>query len=182
MSDTVKNTGRISQFDSEGTFINFVVPRIDLRDKGHIAFTTDTNAASILVGIYSFPRYRWKLEKGNKPTDWSPAPEDLQPSGDYATSSSLTQTANSIKAQVTEVSKTANGAMSKATTVEQTANGLSSKITEQGKTLNATVTTANEAKSTADSNKATISQVKTTADGAVNRVSSLEQNLSLIHI
>ena len=118
-----------------------------------------------------------KLEKGTKPTDWSPAPEDLQPAGDYATNSSVTQTANSIKAQVTEVSKTANGAMSKATTVEQTANGLSSKITEQGKTLNATVKTANEAKSTADSNKQTISQVKTTADGAVNRVSSLEQNL-----
>ena len=118
-----------------------------------------------------------KLEKGTKPPDWSPAPEDLQPAGDYATNSSVTQTANSIKAQVTEVSKTANGAMSKATTVEQTANGLSSKITEQGKTLNATVKTANEAKSTADSNKQTISQVKTTADGAVNRVSSLEQNL-----
>lgn len=101
----------------------------------------------------------------------------LQPAGDYATNSSLTQTANSIKAQVTEVSKTANGAMSKATTVEQTANGLSTKITEQAKTLNATVKTANEAKSTADSNKTTISQVKTTADGAVNRVSSLEQNL-----
>lgn len=177
MSDTVNNTGRISQFDSEGTFINFVVPRIDLRDKGHIAFTTDTNAASILVGIYSFPRYRWKLEKSTKPTDWSPAPEDLQPSGDYATSSSLTQTADSIKAQVTEVSKTANGAMSKATTVEQTANGLSTRITAQGKTLDATTKTANEAKSTADSNKQTISQVKTTADGAVSRVSSLEQNL-----
>lgn len=101
----------------------------------------------------------------------------LQPAGDYATNSSLTQMANSIKAQVTEVSKTANSAMSKATTVEQTANGLSTKITEQGKTLDATVTTANEAKSTADSNKQTISQVKTTADGAVNRVSSLEQNL-----
>lgn len=123
-------------------------------------------------------RYRKaKWETGNKPTDWSPAPEDLQHAGDYATNSSLTQTANSIKAQVTEVSKTANGAMSKATTVEQTANGLSSKITEQGKTLNATVKTANEAKSTADSNKQTISQVKNTADGAVNRVSSLEQNL-----
>ena len=128
----------------------------------------------------SFPvifKGKIKLEKGTKPTDWSPAPEDLQPAGDYATNSSLTQTANSIKAQVTEVSKTANGAMSKATTVEQTANGLSSKITEQGKTLNATVKTANTAKATADSNKQTISQVKTTADGAVNRVSSLEQNL-----
>lgn len=178
MTDTVNNTGRISQFDSEGTFINFVVPRISLRDKGHITFTTDENAASILVGIYSFPRYRWKLEKGTKPTDWSPAPEDLQPAGDYATNSSLTQTANSIKAQVTEVSKTANGAMSKATTVEQTANGLSSKITEQAKTLNATVRTANEAKSTADSNKTTISQVSTTASSALSKASTVEQNLN----
>ena len=177
MNDTGAYTGRISQFNSEGALINFIVPSIKIRDKGHITFTTDINAAYILVGIYAFPKYRWKLEKGTKPTDWSPAPEDLQPVGDYATNSSLTQTANSIKSQVTEVFKTANSAMSKATTVEQTANGLSSKITEQGKTLDATVTTANEAKSTADSNRQTISQVKTTADGAVNRVSSLEQNL-----
>lgn len=119
-----------------------------------------------------------KFEKGTKPTDWSPAPEDLQPAGDYATNSSLTQTANSIKAQVTEASKTANGAMSKATTVEQTANGLSTKITEQGKTLNATVTTANEAKSTADSNKTAISQVSTTASNALSKASTVEQNLS----
>ena len=108
-----------------------------------------------------------KMERGTKPTDWSPAPEDLQPAGDYATNSSLTQTANSIKAEVTEVSKTANSAMSKATTVEQTANGLSSKITEQAKTLNATVKTANEAKSTADSNKATISQTANLVDAAL---------------
>lgn len=124
-------------------------------------------------------RYRKaKWEVSSKPTDWSPAPEDLQPAGDYATNSSLTQTANSIKAQVTEVSKTANSAMSKATTVEQTANGLSSKITEQGKTLNATVTTANEAKSTADSNKTTISQVSTTASNALSKASTVEQNLN----
>lgn len=91
----------------------------------------------------------------------------LQPAGDYATNSSLTQTANSIKAEVTEVSKTANSAMSKATTVEQTASGLSTKITEQGKTLDATVKTANEAKSTADSNKATISQTANLVDAAL---------------
>ena len=125
-------------------------------------------------------KFRWrriKAEKGSKATDWSPAPEDLQPAGDYSTKSELMQTADSIKAQVSEVSKTASGAMSKATTVEQTANGLSTRITAQGKTLDATTKTANEAKSTADSNKQTISQVKTTADSAVNRVSSLEQNL-----
>lgn len=127
-------------------------------------------------GKIRYRRAKW--ETGNKPTDWSPAPEDLQPVGDYATSSSLTQTADSIKAQVTEASKTANGAMSKATTVEQTANGLSSKITEQGKTLNATVKTANEAKSTADSNKTTISQVSTTASNALSKASTVEQNLN----
>ena len=96
----------------------------------------------------------------------------------YSTKSSLTQTANSIKAEVTEVSKTANSAMAKATTVEQTANGLSSKITEQGKTLDATVTTANEAKSTADSNKTAISQVSTTASSALTKASTVEQNLN----
>ena len=90
-----------------------------------------------------------------------------QPAGDYATNSSLTQTANSIKAQVTEVSKTAIGAMNKATTVEQTANGLSTKITEQAKTLAATTTTANQAKSTADSNKTTISQTANLVDAAL---------------
>lgn len=109
----------------------------------------------------------------NDPTQWYVANvvcvdvTGLQPAGDYATNSSVTQTANSIKAQVTEVSKTANSAMSKATTVEQTANGLSTKITEQGKTLNATVTTANEAKSTADSNKAAISQTANLVDAAL---------------
>ena len=131
---------------------------------------TVTSPAAAATMRMSFPvvyKGKIKLEKGTKPTDWSPAPEDLQPAGDYATNSSLTQTANSIKAQVTEVSKTANGAMSKATTVEQTANGLSTKITEQAKTLAATTTTANQAKSTADSNKATISQTANLVDAAL---------------
>lgn len=139
--------------------------------------TVPTNAAYMRASFPTNQKGHIKLEKGTKPTDWSPAPEDLQPAGDYATNSSLTQTANSITAQVTEVSKTATSAMNKSTTVEQTANGLSTRITAQGKTLDATTKTANEAKSTADSNKQTISQVKTIADGAVSRVSSLEQNL-----
>lgn len=154
----------------------------DLGD-GWIAYTWDfTCAVNKSAGVAFLQIDNWPPDSGS--TQWYVANVELkdvtglQPVGDYATNSSLTQTAESIKAEVTEVSKTANSAMSKATTVEQTANGLSSKITEQGKTLDATVKTANEAKSTADSNKQTISQVKSTADGAVSRVSSLEQNLS----
>ena len=144
----------------------------------NVVATSPSNAVYGRVSFQNNVLKNIKLEKGSKATDWSPCPLDLQPAGDYATNSSLTQTANSIKAQVTEVSKTASGAMSKATTVEQTANGLSSKITEQAKTLNATVKTANEAKSTADSNKATISQVSTTAGNALTKASSVEQNLN----
>ena len=143
-----------------------------------LTFTSSANAVTMRSSFPVVLKGKIKLEKGTKSTDWSPAPEDLQHVGDYATNSSLTQTANSIKAEVTEVSKTANSAMSKATTVEQTANGLSSKITEQAKTLNATVKTANEAKSTADSNKTAISQVSTTASDALTKASTVEQNLS----
>ena len=168
----------VAFYDENGKFISRPIGAYSATEASwKYVFTSPANAVTMRSSFPVIFKGKIKLEKGTKPTDWSPAPEDLQPAGDYATNSSVTQTANSIKAQVTEVSKTANGAMSKATTVEQTANGLSSKITEQGKTLNATVKTANEAKSTADSNKQTISQVKTTADGAVNRVSSLEQNL-----
>lgn len=90
-----------------------------------------------------------------------------QPAGDYATNSSLTQTANSIKAEVTEVSKTATGAMNKATTVEQTAAGLTTTIKEQGTKLDTTTNTANQAKATADSNKTTIRQTANLVNAAL---------------
>ena len=168
----------VAFYDMDKKFISRPTgPMTNLAAPWSRILTVPTNAAYMRASFPTNQKGHIKLEKGTKPTDWSPAPEDLQPAGDYATNSSLTQTANSITAQVTEVSKTATSAMNKSTTVEQTANGLSTRITAQGKTLDATTKTANEAKSTADSNKQTISQVKTTADGAVSRVSSLEQNL-----
>jgi hypothetical protein len=129
--------------------------------------TVPTNAAYMRASFPTNQKGHIKLEKGTKPTDWSPAPEDLQPAGDYATTSALKQTSDSITAQVAEVSKTATSAMNKSTTVEQTANGLSTRITAQGKTLDATTKTANEAKSTADSNKTTISQTSNLVNAAL---------------
>lgn len=158
----------VAFYDENGKFISRPIGVYSATEASwKYVFTSPANAVTMRSSFPVIFKGKIKLEKGTKPTDWSPAPEDLQPAGDYATNSSVTQTANSIKAQVTEVSKTANGAMSKATTVEQTANGLSSKITEQGKTLNATVKTANEAKHTADSNKTTISQTANLVDAAL---------------
>ncbi len=151
---------------------------------------------------------RAKLERGSRPTDWSPAPQDSQAAGDYATNSSLTQTANQIRGEVSEkyqskngmssyattsaltqkadeitgkvaeVAKTASGAMGKASSVEQTASALSSKLSETVRTLDSTVQTVNTVKSTADSNRATLTQVAKTASDASSRASSVEQNLN----
>ena len=117
-----------------------------------------------------------KLEKGNKATDWSPAPEDLiaesktytdaqlkitsesitsTVSKTYATQSSLNTTnSNVTKAQSTAntANSTANSALSKATSVEQTAAGLTTKITT--------------AQSTADTAKANAATAQTTANNA----------------
>ena len=195
MPDTTDFTGRISQFDASGKYINIAL-KVTIRKAGSLEFTTASTAASIYVGIYACPKYRWKLEK------------KLQPAGDYATNSSLTQTANQIRGEVsekyqskngmssyattsaltqkadeitgkvTEVAKTATGAMGKASSVEQTASALSSKLSETVRTLDSTVQTVNTVKSTADSNKATLTQVAKTASDASSRASSVEQSLN----
>lgn len=178
MNDTGAYIGRISQFNSEGALINFIVPSIKIRDKGHITFTTDINAAYILVGIYAFPKCRWKLEKGTKPTDWSPAPEDLQPVGDYATNSSLTQTANQIRGEVSEKYQPKSGMSSYATVsaLSQKANEITGRVQEVAKTAQGNTTTISQVSQKADRINTTLSQ-KIDGKADTSRVSSLEQNL-----
>ncbi|WAX15734.1 tail spike protein [Enterococcus phage EG103P3] len=68
-----------------------------------------------------------KLQKGNKATLWTPAPEDL------ATVAKVTQvetTVNGLKTTVSEVQTTANNAFTKATQVEQTASGIQTTVSE----------------------------------------------------
>ena len=50
-----------------------------------------------------------KMERGTKPTDWSPSPEDLQPAGDYSTKSYVDQTAKSVALGVVQNYKGADG-------------------------------------------------------------------------
>lgn len=97
----------------------------------------------------------------------------LQPAGDYATNSSLTQTADSIKASVTENARKADAAMSKASSVEQTASGLSTRISEVAKKGDRTVQSLNTLSADVTGFKQTVQQ--TYATGA--RVSQLESSL-----
>ncbi len=137
-----------------------------------------------------------KLEKGNKPTDWSPAPEDLiteaktytdaqlkitsesitsTVSKTYATQSSLNTTnSNVTKAQSTAntANSTANSALTKATSVEQTAAGLTTKITTAQSTADTAKANAATAQSTANTAKANAAAAQSTANTAQSTANS----------
>lgn len=166
MPDTTVFTGRISQFDASGKYINIAL-NVTIRKAGSLEFTTASTAASIYVGIYACPKYRWKLEK------------KLQPAGDYATNSSLTQTANQIRGEVSEKYQSKDGMSSYATNsaLTQKANEITGKVQEVAKTAQGNTTTISQVSQKADKINTTLSQ-KIDGKADVSRVSSLEQNLN----
>ncbi|RWR06757.1 phage tail spike protein [Siminovitchia fortis] len=92
-------------------------------------FKYNTSSVIIRLGCGNTTKYGTsyftgvKLEKGNKATDWSPAPEDLVSTVQF---SQLQQTVDSINGQITKkVDKTIYDAF-----VQQTAQSLSSKVSQ----------------------------------------------------
>ena len=122
---------------------------------------------------------RAKLERGSRPTDWSPAPQDSQAAGDYATNSSLTQAASQIRSEVAEKYQSKSGMSSYATTsaLTQKANEITGKVQEVAKTAQGNTTTISQVSQKADRINTTLSQ-KIDGKADVSRVSSLEQSLS----
>ena len=99
----------------------------------------------------------YKLEKGNKATDWSPAPEDMLSTAD----------ASATYATKTSVS-----------TVEQTVDGLKSTVSSNYTTLNnkfSSYYTKTEVDQKDNSIKSTVSSVQTTANNALEKATEVEQ-------
>lgn len=103
----------------------------------------------------------FKLEKGNKSTDWTPAPEDVDNS------------INNVDAKVTSVTSTANtalnnanSAISKADTAQGTANTNKNNIS----TLNTTVSQTNSK----------VASIETNLSGITQRVSATESTTTTI--
>ena len=127
-----------------------------------------------------------KFELGNKPTDWSPAPEDLQAdaaskantalseSKKYTdaqlkiTSDSITSTVSSTYATKTELSTT-NENVTKA---QNTANTASSNASSALSKANAAETNASSAKSTAEEASKTASTASSNASTALSTANS----------
>lgn len=165
-------------FDSSKKMIS----RTDLLspNSGYVVTTTSpSNAVYAKVSFQNNVLKNIKLEKGTKSTDWSPCPLDLQPAGDYATNSSLTQTASQIRSEVAEKYQSKSGMSSYATTsaLTQKANEITGKVQEVAKTAQGNTTTISQVSQKADKINTTLSQ-KIDGKADVSRVSSLEQSLS----
>lgn len=145
------------------------------------------------VDDWATGRYRWrriKVEIGNKSTDWTPAPEDLEAdaankannaantalseSKKYTdaqlkiTSDSITSTVSSTYATKTELSTT-NGNVTKA---QNTANTASSNASSALSKANAAETNASSAKSTAEAASKTASTASSNASTALSTANS----------
>ena len=125
---------------------NFADIITDSKRKAHVEFcvTNAYDGASKGLGVRfdnvqgTVTFSNMKLEKGNKTTTWSPAPEDLldtaTASTTYTTKSEFTQTANEIKGTVAEQATAINGHTDSITTLSLKANKFETdikQVTEQ---------------------------------------------------
>lgn len=80
----------IHQFTSDGVHVRSDI--CDLRSPGSITIPIASNTTFIRATLAYCNTLKWKLEKGNRATDWTPAPEDVD-----SLISAAQSTANSAK-------------------------------------------------------------------------------------
>ena len=112
-----------------------------------------------------------KCEYGNRATDWSPAPEDMLSAADasatYATKTALTQTEDSITAEVSQKYQSKDGMSSyyTKTQVDTKVNSITTKVTETTKTADAALEKASQVEQTADGIQVTLTKGYHSASG-----------------
>lgn len=171
----------IGQYDANKVFLNRkpgvynaqTVTSDTANDYEKTTFTTDANTYYVRVSSRTFSNYNLKFEQGNLPTDWSPAPEDVDSSTAKAqlTADQATTTINAYK---TSNDGRVASAESKIT---QNANAITQKVsqTDYDKKTGDLTTKVNTAQSTADSATSTIGSYKQTNDA---RVASAESKIT----
>ena len=108
-----------------------------------------------------------KLERGTVPTDWSPAPEDLESIADEAltVSTEVKQTAEEIRVTAESAYSNANEALTQSSEAVQTANSIKTTLEQNYSTtdeLEQTFASKSEVEQTATSIKSEVSQTYAT--------------------
>lgn len=136
-----------------------------------------------------------KLELGNKPTDWSPAPEDLVSESKTYTDAQLKVTSDSItstvsktyatktdlsttNSNVTKAQSTADTAKANAATAQSTADTAKANAATAQSTANTAKTNASTAQSTANTAKANAKKAQDDVDALDSRVTSAETSIT----
>lgn len=145
-------------------------------------------SSEIEAGVMTFTVYNAKLEIGNKATNWTPAPEDLEEYADnavrsqaQATSSQITQLSDRITSTVTTVNNIQNnmldssdvqalidaGNFATSSSVTQTSNSLQVLITQAQNTANSANSAAQTLTTgvTVDSNGVTVGKSTSAVKG-----------------
>ncbi|MED3396072.1 phage tail protein [Bacillus wiedmannii] len=95
------------------------------------------------------------LYKGNKPQDWTPAPENQVTNAEFTKKATeIEKSVEGVKTTVTGVQNSQSGFEKRMTTAEQTANGLSNSVSQL------TQTTTNQGKQITDANSKLDQQAK----------------------
>lgn len=120
----------------------------------------------------------FKLEKGSKATDWSPAPEDMQTQIDAnkTSANNAQNTANTANSNASNAVNTANTANTNANSALTKANSATTVANQANTTASNANHNASNAVSVANSAKSNANQAVNTANSANNKVTAIQAN------
>ena len=186
------NSGRYCEYDADKNCINTV--GYNPRQKGSIIIELKTNTKYIRVTAIECKTRRYKIEKGNKATDWTPAPEDTQSQIDNITeiTTSHTTSISTMQGQIsslisedTTIKGNYDALLSRYNATVATVDGMKTTIGEHTTILNnqndsiaAVTTKANTIESNLAGTTQTISEVKSNLAGTQERVTKVETSLT----
>ena len=204
------NSGRYCEYDADKNCINTV--GYNPRQKSSIIIELKTNTKYIRVTAIECKTRRYKIETGNKATDWTPAPEDTQSQIDNITeiTSSHTTSISTMQGQISSLiseDTTIKGnydallsrynatvatvdsmktTIGEHTTILDSQNDSIVAVTMKANTIESnlagTTQTVSEVKSNLSGTQERVTKVETSLTGLTTRVSSTETNLANLEI
>lgn len=186
------NSGRYCEYDADKNCINTV--GYNPRQKSSIIIELKTNTKYIRVTAIECKTRRYKIETGNKPTDWTPAPEDTQSQIDNITEittshttsistmqgqiSSLISEDTTIKGNYDTLLSRYNATVATVDSMKTTIGEHTTILNNQNDSIAAVTTKANTIESNLAGTTQTVSEVKSNLSGTQERVTKVETSLS----
>lgn len=125
-----------------------------------------------------FKIHRIKIELGNKPTDWTPAPEDLEADAANKANTALSESKKYTDAQLKITSDSITSTVSKTYATKTELSTTNENVTKAQNTANTASSNASSALSKASTAETNASSAKSTAEAASKTASTASSNAS----